>query len=221
MFVGHFGTAFAAKKITPQPSLGTLFLAAQFIDLLWPILLLLGLETVAIDPGNTVVTPLDFLYYPISHGMLAVMVWGVLFGLVYYLFKKNWKASLVLGLLVFSHWLLDLLTHRPDLPLLPGLDVKVGLGLWNSLIGTLVVELAIFGAGVWLYLKINRPKNRKGSYGTWGLIFFLLLVYSINIFGAAPPSEEPIAYVGLLQWILVAWAYWIDRNRTYKSFPEV
>ena len=117
MFVGHFGTAFAAKKITPQPSLGTLFLAAQFIDLLWPILLLLGLETVAVDPGNTAVTPLDFLHYPISHGMLAVLGWGVLFGLVYYFLKRNWKASLVLGLLVFGHWLLDLLTHRPDLPL--------------------------------------------------------------------------------------------------------
>jgi hypothetical protein len=219
MFVGHFGTAFAAKKISPQPSLGTLFMAAQFIDLLWPVLLLLGLEKVAIDPGNTSVTPLNFLYYPISHGMLAVMGWGVLFGLVYYILKKNWKASLVLGMLVFSHWMLDLLTHRPDLPLFPGLDVKVGLGLWNSLVGTLIVELGIFGLGIWLYLKMTTAKNRKGGYGTWGLIVFLLLIYSSNIFGAAPPSVEPIAYVGLLQWLLVGWAYWIDRNREIKQSP--
>ena len=91
--------------------------------------------------------------------------------------------------------------------------MKVGLGLWNSLIGTLVIELGIFAGGVYLYLKMSRAKNRKGIYGSWGLIIFLLLVYSSNIFAAAPPSVEPIAYVGLLQWLLVAWGYWIDRNR--------
>jgi hypothetical protein len=122
-------------------------------------------------------------------------------------------------MLVFSHWMLDLLTHRPDLPLFPGLDVKVGLGLWNSLVGTLIVELGIFGLGIWLYLKMTTAKNRKGGYGTWGLIVFLLLIYSSNIFGAAPPSVEPIAYVGLLQWLLVGWAYWIDRNREIKQSP--
>ena len=216
MFIGHFGTAFAAKKIAPQPSLGTLILAAQFIDLLWPVLLLLGIEKVAIDPGNTAVTPLDFYHYPISHSLLGVLGWGILLGLVYYFIKKNWKSSLVLGALVLSHWLLDLLTHRPDLPLIPGLELKVGLGLWNSLIGTLIIELAIFVGGVYLYMRITKAKNRKGSYGAWGLVIFLLLVYSSNIFGAAPPSVEPIAYIGLLQWLLVIWGYWIDKNREWK-----
>ncbi|MCK4894794.1 MAG: metal-dependent hydrolase [Calditrichia bacterium] len=216
MFIGHFGTAFAAKKFAPQLSLGTLILAAQFIDLLWPVLLLLGIEKVAIDPGNTAVTPLDFYHYPISHSLLGVLGWAVLFGLVYYLIKKNWKNSLVLGVLVLSHWVLDLLTHRPDLLLIPGLELKVGLGLWNSLIGTLIIELAIFAGGVYLYMKMTKAKNRKGSYGAWGLIIFLLLVYSSNIFGAAPPSVEPIAYIGLLQWLLVLWGYWIDRNRELK-----
>ena len=216
MFIGHFGTAFAAKKFAPKLSLGTLILAAQFIDLLWPVLLLLGIEKVAIDPGNTAVTPLDFYHYPISHSLLGVLGWAVLFGLVYYLIKKNWKNSLVLGVLVLSHWVLDLLTHRPDLLLIPGLELKVGLGLWNSLIGTLIIELAIFAGGVYLYMKMTKAKNRKGSYGAWGLIIFLLLVYSSNIFGAAPPSVEPIAYIGLLQWLLVLWGYWIDRNRELK-----
>ena len=216
MFIGHFGTAFAAKKFAPKPSLGTLILAAQFIDLLWPVLLLLGIEKVAIDPGNTAVTPLDFYHYPISHSLLGVLGWAVLFGLVYYLIKKNWKNSLGLGVLVLSHWVLDLLTHRPDLLLIPGLELKVGLGLWNSLIGTLIIELAIFAGGVYLYLKMTKAKNRKGSYGAWGSIIFLLLVYSSNIFGAAPPSVEPIAYIGLLQWLLVLWGYWIDRNRELK-----
>jgi hypothetical protein len=216
MFIGHFGTAFAVKKIAPKLSLGTMFMAAQFIDLLWPLLLLLGIEKVAIDPGNTAVTPLDFYHYPISHSLLGVLGWAVLFGLVYYLIKKSWKNSLLLGILVLGHWLLDLLTHRPDLPLIPGLELKVGLGLWNSLIGTLIIEVAIFLGGVILYMKITKAKNRKGSYGAWGLIIFLLLVYSSNIFGAAPPSVEPIAYVGLLQWLLVIWGYWIDRNRELK-----
>ena len=148
--------------------------------------------------------------------MLGVLGWAVLFGLVYYFIKKSWKNSLILGILVLGHWVLDLLTHRPDLPLIPGLGLKVGLGLWNSLLATLIVELAIFAGGVYLYMKITKAKNRKGSYGTWGLIIFLLLVYSSNILGAAPPSAEPIAYIGLLQWLLVIWGYWIDRNRELK-----
>ena len=84
MFIGHFGVGFAAKKVAVKPSLGTLFLAAQFVDLLWPLLLLLGLERVQIDPGNTVVTPLDFIRYPISHSLLAVIIWGLIFGGIYY-----------------------------------------------------------------------------------------------------------------------------------------
>lgn len=216
MFIGHFGTAFAAKKIDPRPSLGTLILAAQFIDLLWPVLLLLGIEKVAIDPGNTTVTPLDYYHYPISHSLLGVLGWGVLLGVVYYLLKKNWKGSLLLAALVLSHWVLDLVTHRPDLPLIPGMEVKVGFGLWNSLIGTLLVELAVFIGGVYLYMKMTRAKNSKGKYAAWGLIVFLALVYSSNIFGAAPPSVELIAYVGMLQWLLVLWGYWIDRNREVR-----
>ncbi|UCF64896.1 MAG: metal-dependent hydrolase [bacterium] len=216
MFIGHFGTAFAAKKIDSRPSLGTLMLAAQFIDLLWPVLLLLGIEKVAIDPGNTTVTPLDFYHYPISHSPLGVLGWGVLLGFVYYLVRKNWKGSLLLAALVLSHWVLDLVTHRPDLPLIPGMEVKVGFGLWNSLIGTLLVELAVFIGGVYLYMKMTRAKNGKGKYATWGLILFLVLVYSSNIFGAAPPSVEPIAYVGMLQWLLVLWGYWIDGNREVR-----
>jgi hypothetical protein len=213
MFIGHFGTAFAAKKFAPKLSLGTMILAAQFIDLLWPVLLILGIEKVAIDPGNTAVTPLDFYHYPISHSLLGVLGWAVLFGLVYYLIKKSWKNSLILGILVLGHWFLDLLTHRPDLPLLPGMDLKVGLGLWNSLIGTIIVELGIFVGGVYIYLKMTRALNKKGIYGAWGLIIFLLLVYSSNIFGTAPPNADAIAYVSMLQWLVVWWAYWIDRNR--------
>ncbi len=213
MFIGHFGVGFGAKKIVPQPSLGTLFFASQFIDLLWPILLLLNLEYVEIDPGNTVVTPLKFIYYPISHSLVGVLTWAFLFGLVYFFIKKNWKTSLWLALLVFSHWILDLITHAPDLQLTPCGTTYLGLGLWNSLVGTVLVEGSIFGVGVYLYWKMTSAKNKVGSIGLWSFVLFLIIIYISNLFGPPPPSVEAIGYMGQAQWLLVAWGYWIDRNR--------
>lgn len=213
MFIGHFGVGFGAKKIDTKPSLGTLFFAAQFIDLLWPILLLLGIEEVKIDPGNTVFTPLNFVYYPFTHSLAGVLFWGIVVGAGYYLIKKNSKTALLLGALVVSHWVLDLLVHAPDLPIVPGLDVKIGLGLWNSFALSLIVELVIFAVGTFFYFQVTKAKNKKGNYGFWGLIIFLLLIYFMNIFGSTPPSAEAIAWVGNLQWIFVLWAYWVDRNR--------
>lgn len=216
MFIGHFGAGFAAKRVDPKPSLGTLFLASQFIDLLWPVFLLIGLEKVIIDPGNTAFTPLNFCYYPFSHGFLSVFLLSVLFGAIYFILKRNVKTSIVLGALVISHWVLDFITHRPDLPLVPGLDLKVGLGLWNSVILTILIEGAIFIGGVYLYLKTTHAENWKGSIGFWSLVIFLIVVYLLNIFGSPPPSSDAIAIVSLSQWLLIIWAYWIDRNRNAR-----
>lgn len=213
MFIGHFGAGFAAKKIDNKPSLGTMFLAAQFIDLLWPVFVIFGIEKVKIDPGNTAFTPLDFISYPYSHSLFGVIIWAILFGLIYYLIKKNLKGSILLGALVVSHWVLDFITHRPDLQLIPWSDLKVGLGLWNSVIFALVVELAIFTEGINLYIKATKASNKKGSIGLWSMIVFLLVVYFMNVFGPPPPSADAIGYAGLSMWLLVAWAYWIDRNR--------
>ena len=213
MFVGHFGVGFAGKAAAPRASLGTLFLAAQFIDLLWPTLLLAGLERVEIRPGITRVTPLDFVSYPISHGLLAVVAWGLLFAAVYQVARRYAAGAVTMFAAVVSHWLLDLLTHRPDLPLWPGSDARVGLGLWNSLPATLAVELAIFGGGLALYLRKTRAVDRTGSLALWGLVAFLLVLYAGNLFGSAPPGVEAIAWAGHAQWLLVAWAYWIDRHR--------
>lgn len=213
MFIGHFGVGFAAKKISPTPSLGTFFFAAQFIDLIWPILLLLGLERVEIDAGNTKVTPLNFVSYPISHSLFSVLLWALLIGFVYYLIRKNIKNSVLLGLLVLSHWILDFITHRPDLPLLPWNNTFVGLGLWNSLAGTIILEGLIFATGVYFYASLSRAKNRTGIYSLWGLVIFLVIIYSGNLFGSVPPSAKSVAIVSLAQWLLVLWGYWIDRNR--------
>jgi membrane-bound metal-dependent hydrolase YbcI (DUF457 family) len=213
MFLGHFGVGFGAKAAVPTTSLGTLLLASQLIDLLWPTLLLLGLEQVAIAPGITRVTPLDFTHYPISHSLAAVLVWGLLFGVAYHALRRSPRGALVCGLAVVSHWLLDLLTHRPDLPLAPGSGVRVGLGLWGSLAGTVLVELAVFAVGVYMYLRTTRASDRTGTIALWALVGFLLVIYAGNILGPPPPSVTAIAWLGQAQWLLVAWGYWIDHHR--------
>ena len=143
--------------------------------------------------------------------MLGVIFWGILFGIVYYLGKKNLRGSILLGALVFSHWLLDLLTHRPDLQLFPWSDYKVGLGLWNSFIGTVIVEGLIFALGVFIFYKVCNLQSKSKIILFWSLVIFLAAVYVMNLFGPPPPSEESIAVVGLSQWLLIAWVYWIDR----------
>ena len=216
MFIGHFGVGLAAKKIDKQPSLGTLFMAAQFVDLLWPLFLILGIEKVKIVPGISMLTPLDFTYYPFTHSLLGVFFWALLFGLIYFLIKKNVRSAIILGILVISHWFLDLIVHIPDLPLFPGTDLKVGFGLWNSVPLTLIVEGFIFAFGVFLYLRTTKAKNKKGTLTFWGLVIFLIVVYVMNIFGPPPQSADAIGYVGLSQWLIIAWGYWIDRNRIAK-----
>ncbi len=148
MFIGHFGVGFAAKAVASQVSLGTAFLAAQFIDLLWPTLLLLGVERVRIEPGITTVTPLNFEHYPVSHSLLAVVGWAVLLGAVYF-----WRH--------------------------------------NSARGAVIVGWAVCG-----------------------LVAFLGVIYLGNLFGEPPPSAAAIAWIGQAQWLLVAWGYWVDHNRS-------
>jgi len=218
MFIGHFGLGFGAKKVARSVSLGTLFLAAQFVDLLWPTLLLFGAERVEIEPGITKLTPLNFVYYPFTHSLLMGVVWGLVLGGIYWAVRKNRKAAIVVGLLVLSHWMLDLVVHRPDLPLYPGGSEHLGFGLWNSIAGTLVVEGLIFAIGVWLYARATAARNMIGKYGFWGLVVFLVVIHASNLFGPPPPSVTAIAWVGQLQWLIVLWGDWIDRNREMR--PE-
>jgi membrane-bound metal-dependent hydrolase YbcI (DUF457 family) len=213
MFLGHFAVAFGSKKIVPAVSLGTLILAAQLIDLVWPILLILGVEHVRIDPGNTPFTPLDFYDYPITHSLLLVLVWSLLFGAVYFGLRRGWRGAVVAGCAVLSHWVLDFITHRPDLPLVPWEGPYAGLGLWNSVPATIIVEWGIFIAGVILYATTTRPLDRVGRYAFWGLVAFLVLSAVASTIGPVPPDTQAIAYTALLLWLLVPWGYWIDRHR--------
>ena len=213
MFLGHFAVAFGSKKIVPAVSLGTLILAAQLIDLIWPVLLILGVEHVRIDPGNTPFTPLDFYDYPITHSLLLVLVWSLLFAGVYFGLRRRWRGAVLVGCAVLSHWVLDFITHRPDLPLVPWGGPYAGLGLWNSVPATIIVEWTIFIAGVILYATTTRPLDRTGRYAFWGLVAFLVLSAVGSTFGPVPPDAQAIAYTALLLWLLVPWGYWIDRHR--------
>ncbi|GJQ20911.1 MAG: permease [Bacteroidia bacterium] len=219
MFLGHFAVALAAKKAAPKVSLGTMILSTSFIDLLWPLFLILGLEHVRVVPGITVVAPLDFYDYPLTHSLLATMGWSLLVGGAYWMLKKNRRGAIIVGLGVLSHWILDFIVHRPDLPLLPGSDTRVGLGLWNSLAGTLVLEGVLFIGGVFLFRRATKSTNRAGTVSFWSLVVFLIIVSLANIFGPPPPDTSALGYVGLSMWLLVAWGYWIDRNRSSGEAP--
>ena len=146
MFIAHFGVAMAAKKVARRPSLGTLVLAALLVDGVWPLFLLLGWEQVEIVQGITAVTPLLFVSYPWTHSLVAGLAWGALLGGGYFALRRDGNGAFWIAALVLSHWVLDALSHRPDMPLWPG-GPKVGLGLWYSLPATLAVEFALLGAG--------------------------------------------------------------------------
>ncbi|HEX7053256.1 MAG TPA: hypothetical protein VF211_04880 [Burkholderiales bacterium] len=218
MFIGHFAVAFAAKRAAPTTSLGTLFLASSLIDILWPLLLLAGVETVVIAPGVTRVTPLDFQHYPWTHSLLMVAVWAAAFGALHYAARRRWLPAAVLALVVLSHWFLDLVVHRPDLPLAPGSDLKVGFGLWQSPAATLIVEGALFVLAVRFYLAGSQARDRIGHWALYGLLVLLLASYVASVFGPPPPGVAAIAWVGLAGGLLTAaLGYWIDRHRTAKA----
>jgi len=213
MFIGHFGVGFALKRVAPRTSLGVLMASVQLLDLLWPLFLLLGWERVRIEPGNTPVTPLAFDSYPISHSLLMAVAWGLVFAGLYLLVTRRRAAAAWIAVGVVSHWGLDWLTHRPDLPLVPGGHVTVGLGLWNSVPGTLLVESGIFVIGVWLYLETTRARDRLGRIGLWAYVWTLVAIYVSNLLGPPPPSVRALAVVALAVWIFPFWAAWFDRHR--------
>ncbi|HUL80930.1 MAG TPA: hypothetical protein VL131_02245 [Gammaproteobacteria bacterium] len=217
MFLGHYAVAIGAKKVAPKTSLGTLLAAAAFLDLVWPVLVLLGFERVVVAPGATAFTPLDFEHYPISHSLLMSVVWGIAFGAAYFFVRRDRRGATVLAALVVSHWLLDAVVHRPDLPLTLGGDARIGLGLWNSIPGTLAVELAMFAAAVWLYVGATRARDRIGSLGLVAFLLFVLAIYAGAAFGPPPPSATAIAWSDMGQWLVVLFAAWIDRHRSMRS----
>jgi membrane-bound metal-dependent hydrolase YbcI (DUF457 family) len=220
MILGHYGVALAAKRVAPRTSLGTLILPAQWLDELWPVLLLVGVEHVRIVPGLMAASPLDFLSYPFSHSLLLAVAWGVLFALVYFVRRRYRAGAWVVGVAVVTHWLLDAIVHRPDLPLWPGSAARVGAGVWSSIPATIAIELLLLAIGLVIYVRTTRARDRIGSWGLGAMIALLVLIFVSGFAGSPPPSERALAVVTLGLWLFVPWGYWVDRHRELRTIPS-
>ncbi len=213
MFIGHFAMGLAAKRWAPRISLGTAFIAAELPDVIWPFLVLSGVERVAIAPGDTLVTPLRFEHYPISHSLLMVAVWGLALGLLCRPRGQRGRGVLMLVGLVVSHWVLDFVSHRPDLPLLPWRSTVVGLGLWNSRWATVLLEGLLFIMGIVLYLTSVEARPRRGRLAFGILVGTLGVVYLGNLFGPPPPNPTAVAMSLIIAApLLWLWASRVDRR---------
>ena len=241
MFIGHFALGYAAKRWVPRLSLAVLFAAVQFADLLWPVLVALGIEQVRIVPGITASTPLEFISYPYSHSLLTLTIFGALFAWASLTFAPSAPNAstfapashiatvdrpsapanvffIVLALVV-SHWVLDVITHIPDMPVYPG-GPKFGLGLWNSVAGTLVVETVMFAIGVWMYARATTARNAKGRWVFAGVTAFLFVGFALNAAGTPPPSVDALWMMAIPLAALTLWLAWLaDRHR--QPVPSV
>jgi len=179
-------------------------------------LLLLGFEHVRVVPGITRVQPFDFYDYPFSHSLTMVVRWSLAAGLLYYVVRRYGRGAWVVGTLVLSHWVLDLLVHRPDLPLWPG-GPKYGLGLWNSWPASISLEVLFFGAGVWLYVSATGARDRIGTYALWSLMVLLFLGWLAATFGPPPPNVHQLAIGTMGMWLVVPWAWWADAHREFRQ----
>ena len=215
MFIGHYGLALATKKLAPKVSLVALFIAVEFVDILWPFLLLLNVEQVKIHPGFTEVTPFEFVHYPFTHSLLMGIVWGLVVGGAFWLLKKDLRSAVIVGLAVLSHWFLDFVVHVPDLPLTPFGGEKVGMGLWNYKLATVLIESLIFFAGVYIYANATTAIKKAGNWGLWVMAGFFILANFYNMFGPPPEDSIVMLFVSftVLQAIVLSLAYWVDRNR--------
>lgn len=215
MFTGHYGAAFAAKRVDPDPPLWVLFLAAQWLDVMWGIFLLAGVEKLRIRPGFMAMTPLDLYSMPYSHSLPAALLWSAAAAGAYRLWRGPGarRGALVVGAAVFSHWLLDLLVHAPDLLLWPG-GAKVGLGLWNHPAVEWPLELGVLLGGLWLYLKATRPVTPAGR---WAMSLFGLALVGLQIANAVGPPATSQAAVGLATLVtyavLVGMVAWLEPKR--------
>jgi hypothetical protein len=217
MFIGHFAVGFASKQLAPRASLGLLIAAPILLDFLWPIFLLLGWERAFIESNPNPFLRFVFISYPISHGLVAVVGWATLFAAVYYGFKRYALGAIVIWIGVVSHWLLDFIVHRPDLPLYAG-GRLVGLGLWNHRAATIAVESAMFIIGFFLYYRQTKARDGIGTYALLAFAALLLGVYALAAFGPAPPSLKAVAIGNICSFlVLVAWAWWIDAHREVRD----
>jgi hypothetical protein len=215
MFVGHYGPSFAIKSFQLPIRLWLLFIAVQFLDVVWSVLVVLGIEKVRIVPGITASNPLDLYYMPYTHSLVAALGWAVA-GAIFcrvLLGVRSWSAAVWIGGAVFSHWVLDFLVHRPDLPLYDN-AAKVGLGIWNYPIIALSLEAILLFGGMIMYLRRTRPLSSVGRFGPPIFGILMLAIQSYIFFGPPPTSPVAAAVTALVSYIVfAAAAHWLDCNR--------
>lgn len=218
MFVGHYAVALALKKFEKRASLGVLFLAVQFVDILFFPLVLLGIERINIVENFTQSTHFQLEYMPYTHSLVGSLFWaGVAYALFRWLIVKNNSVAVVIALAVFSHWILDLVVHTPDLPLWSDTSLKLGFGLWNSAIATYALEAVLLVSALWLYLKSTSATSAAGKYGMGAFVVFLLLVNVVNIFGPLQGDSKLVLAISALTsyFLFAAVAFWLDTKRVF------
>ncbi len=225
MLVGHFAVALAAKKVEPRASLGLLFLAVQFADILFFPLILIGIETATVIPDLTESSHFELDSAPYSHGMVGALVASAVayVGVRYFYSRQGVRSRtpIIIAVAIFSHWVLDVIVHTPDMAILGGDESTIGLGLWKSSIGTYLFEALILIGGLWLYMKATTGSSRVGRFGMIGYVAFMLLFNVYNLFQPAPAAESTVesfavpAIVGYL--VFVGIAFWLDRKRVAIS----
>jgi membrane-bound metal-dependent hydrolase YbcI (DUF457 family) len=217
MFIGHFAVGYGSKRFAPRAPLWALVAAPLLADILWTVFLLTGWEHARIAVGDTRFTPLDLYDYPWSHSLVMLMVWGAVLGGAYFLWKREWAGVAAIWIGVVSHWVLDWITHRADMPLYPG-GPKFGLGLWNSIAATMVVETVMLVAGVWVYATATRARDWIGRYVFWGYVVALMVFYVADRFGGPPESMREIDWTGVIATVvMLGWAGWFDAHREARG----
>lgn len=215
MFVGHYSASFLAATHPRSPKLGTLFIAAQLVDIGFFAFLPLGVEHVRLIPGITVMNPMDLYDMPWTHSMIGALAWSAGFAILLRLWLKNWTAALLGGAVVFSHWLLDLLVHIPDLTI-AGAPPRLGLGLWNHPVIEMPLEIGLLLVSVFIYARATRPTGRNWALPV--LMAALFALQAFNWFGPAPTEMNTAFWaMGLFAYfIAAALAWWVARNRAAR-----
>jgi hypothetical protein len=215
VFVGHFAAGLAAKRIAPTVNLGWLVAAGTLLDVVWPVLLLAGVEHARIVPGFTAANALDLYDYPWSHSALLALAWAAAAGGAWWAWRRDRRGALAIAAAVSSHWLLDLASHVPDLPLWPGGTVRVGLGLWRSVAATAIVEGGLLWiGGVALYATATRASDRTGRWALWSWVALLTVAYAASLAGGPPPPDiRVVAWTNVATTPLLLWPAWADRHR--------
>jgi hypothetical protein len=210
MFVGHLALAFVAKRAEPEVQLGWFVAATMTLDLVWPVFLLLGIEHVHVQPGATAFSPLEFVSYPWSHALLMSLLWGTLLAGAAISCGQSRRAAMWIFALVVSHWILDVLTHAPDLPLWPGPSPRLGLRLWDSIPGTMIVEGALWSLGILAYVRRRRPRSWGGPVAFWSFAVLCTLMWLAGPWSPPPPSDRFLAWFSLVGWLVLPWTALAD-----------